>query len=285
MHKSDPKTLVSTNWLAEKLGDPNLRILDASWYLPAMKRDPIADFRDAHIPGAVFFDIDAIADQSTDLPHMMPSAEMFCSRVQAMGIGDGNQIVVYDGSGLMSAARVWWLFRAMGIDQIAVLDGGFPKWRSEGRPIADTVATKTSRHFTPHRNVDMVRDRAAVAAAEQSGDTEIIDARPPGRFRGEDPEPRAGLRSGHIPNSRNVFFKDLLNQNGTLKSSDDMRAIFKAAGVDLSKPAITTCGSGVTAAVLNLALEIIGHDKNSLYDGSWADWGLPGDTRVATGDA
>lgn len=285
MALDDPRTLVSTDWLAAHLGDPDLRILDGSWYLPAAGRDPRAEYDDAHIPGARFFDIDEISDQRSDLPHMVPPVEKFMSRMRAMGIGDGHQVVVYDGAGLNSAARVWWLFKLMGQENIAVLDGGLPKWTSEGRPIEDMEPIVRDRHMTVRVQNRLVRDVTQVSAASKLRDHEIIDARSAGRFRGDEPEPREGLRLGHIPGSRNVPFSTLLNDDGTMKPVDELRAVFEAAGVDLSKPAITTCGSGVTAAILALALERMGKVDWSLYDGSWAEWGAFPTVPVATGDA
>ncbi len=280
----DPKTLVSTGWLAAHLNDPDLRIIDGSYYLPDMGRDARSEYEAAHIPGARFFDIDSISDQRSEVPHMAPPVEKFMSRMRAMGIGDGHQVVAYDGAGLFSAARVWWTFRLMGKTDVAVLDGGFPKWQAEGHPVEDMPPVMRDRHMTASRQNNLVRDVTQVAAAAKLGDHEIIDARSPGRFRGEEPEPRAGLRAGHIPGSKNVPYRALLNEDGTMKGPDDLRAVFEAAGVDLAKPAITTCGSGVTAAILALALERIGRDRWSLYDGSWAEWGMYNDLKVATGE-
>ena len=283
--QDDPKTLVSTEWLHAHLKDPDLRILDGSYYLPQMGRDPRAEYDAAHIPNARFFDIDDVADHGSDLPHMVPPVEKFMSRMRAMGVGDGHQVVVYDGMGLFSAARVWWLFKLMGQNNIAVLDGGLPKWQAEGRPVEDLPPVIRDRHMTVRRQNQMVKDVTQVSAASKLGDHEIIDARSPGRFRGEEPEPRVGLRPGHIPGSKNVCFKDLLNADQTMKNPVEMRQIFEAAGVDFNKPAITTCGSGVTAAVLSLGLERIGKTDHSLYDGSWSEWGMFPTVPVATGDA
>ena len=281
----DPKTLVSTDWLAEHMKDPDLRILDASTYLPGVDRDGRTEYDTVHISGARFFDIDDVSDGRSDLPHMVPPIEKFMSRVRAMGVGDGHQIVVYDGSGLFSAARVWWLFRLMGQDNIAVLDGGLPKWIAEGREVEDLAPVIRDRHMTVRFQNQMVRDVTQVSSASKLGTSQIVDARAAARFRGEAPEPREGLRSGHIPNSRNVPFTDLLNDDKTMKTPDQTRAIFESAGVDLKKPIITTCGSGVTAAVLGLALERMGHDMWSLYDGSWTEWGMFPTVPVATGEA
>ncbi len=279
----DPKTLVSTHWLAAHLKDPDLRILDASWYLPGSDRNARAEYDAAHIPGARFFDIDENSDQRSNLPHMAPPPEKFISRMRAMGVGDGHQVVVYDGAGLYSAARVWWLFRLMGKMDVAVLDGGFPKWQAEGREIEDMAPILRDRHMTISRQHHLVKDVTQVAHAAKLAEAEIIDARPAPRFRGEAPEPRPGLRLGHIPESKNVPFSTVLNADGTMKSAPDLRAVFQASGVDLAKPAITTCGSGVTAAVLSLALERIGHRNHALYDGSWAEWGMFDDLAVEKG--
>lgn len=285
MASDDPKTLVSTEWLAAHLKDPDLRVLDASWYLPDMARDARAEYDAAHIPGARFFDIDDISDQRSELPHMVPTVEKFMSRMRKMGVGDGHQVVVYDGAGIFSAARVWWMFRLFGKADIAVLDGGFPKWQAEGHAVEDLPPVVRDRHMTTSRQNHMIKDVTQVAAASKLGDYMIIDARAPERFRGETPEPREGLRSGHIPNARNVFYRDVLNPDGTMKSAPVLEEIFRKAGVDLSKPAITTCGSGVTAAVLALALERIGKTDHAIYDGSWSEWGMYADLPIATGEA
>ncbi|MEO0654507.1 MAG: 3-mercaptopyruvate sulfurtransferase [Pseudomonadota bacterium] len=279
----DPKTLVSTAWLAAHLSDPDLRVLDGSYYLADMGRDAKAEYDAAHIPGARFFDIDEISDHRSELPHMVPPVEKFMSRMRAMGVGDGHQVVVYDGAGLFSAARVWWLFRLMGKTDVAVLDGGFPKWQAEGHPIEDMPPIVRDRHMTVTRQNHLVRDVTQVAAASKLRDHEIIDARSPSRFTGEEQEARPGLRSGHIPGSKNVHYRTLLNDDGTMKDVDGLRAVFAAAEVDLSKPIITTCGSGVTAAILYLALERMGQDRVSLYDGSWSEWGRYDELKVETG--
>ncbi len=281
--QDDPKTLVSTDWLAAHLRDPDLRILDASWYLSDAGRDPKAEYAAGHIPGARFFDIDEIAEHRSALPHMAPPSEKFISRLRAMGVGDGHQVVVYDGAGILSAPRVWWTFRLMGKTDVAVLDGGLPKWRAEGREIEDMGPIIRDRHMTVQRQAGLVKDVTQVAAASKLGDWEIVDARSAARFRGEAPEPRPGLRAGHIPGAKNVPYQSLLTPEGTLLPPEALRAAFEAAGVDLKKPVISSCGSGITACVLDLALERIGHRAHAVYDGSWAEWGMYGDLRVAKG--
>ncbi|WP_375551304.1 3-mercaptopyruvate sulfurtransferase [Rhodophyticola porphyridii] len=283
MSADDPKTLVSTDWLAAHLNDPDLRVIDASYYLADMGRDARAEYEAAHIPGARFFDIDEISDHRSKLPHMAPPVEKFMSRMRAMGIGDGHQVVVYDGLGLFSAARVWWLFRLMGKTDIAVLDGGFPKWQAEGRETEDMPPVLRDRHITVQRQAHLVKDVTQVASASKLGDWQIVDARSPSRFRGEEPEARPGLRAGHIPGAMNVHYATLLNPDGTMKSGDALRSAFEGAGVDLEKRVITTCGSGVTAAILMLGLERLGHRDVALYDGSWAEWGQFEQLKVATG--
>lgn len=283
MPTSDPTLLVSTEWLAERLTAPDIRILDGSLYLPTEGKDGRALYDEAHIPNARFFDIDEIADEHSPLPHMLPPMEKFVSKVRKMGIGDGHRVVVYDQQGIYSAARVWWMFRVFGHEDVAVLDGGLPKWQAEGHPVDDEPVDPKERHFTGRRNAGMVRDVTQMARAVKLGDEQIVDARAPGRFRGEEAEPRKGLRSGHIPGSMNVHFRTLLNDDQTMKDPDSLRATFEAAGVDLTRPVVTSCGSGVTAGILSLALARIGHNRNAVYDGSWVEWGAYPDLPIETG--
>lgn len=278
---ADP--LVSTAWLAEHLDAPDVRIIDASWYFPHEEKDPRAEYALAHIPGAVFFDIDEIADETSDLPHMLPSPVKFASRMRKLGLGDGSRMVVYDQHGLRSAARVWWTFRAMGHEDVVVLDGGLPKWIAEGRPIEDMIPPPRERHFTVRYTNDLVRDLNQVKRALESGREQVVDARPPGRFTGEQPEPRAGLRGGHMPGARTLPAGSLLAPDGTMKSADQLAADFAKAGVDIHKPVVATCGSGLTACIIALAMARLGHDRTAVYDGSWTEWGGRDDTEVVTG--
>jgi thiosulfate/3-mercaptopyruvate sulfurtransferase len=271
--------LVSTEWLAERLRDPAVSVVDGSYFLPTQKRDAHAEYRAGHIPGAVFFDIEAVSDHSTDLPHMLPGTTQFSEVVGQLGIGDGDTVVVYDSTGLFSAPRVWWTFRIFGAKSVYILDGGLPKWKAEGRP-TETGDTKcTAKTFTAEMNVGAVAMLDDVRLAQAGDDTQIVDARSAERFAGKAPEPRPGLRSGHIPRSFNVPYDRLL-ENGRLVSRDRITAAFTSAGVDLDKPIITTCGSGVTAAILTFALDSIGKEPQRLYDGSWAEWGSRPDLPV-----
>jgi thiosulfate/3-mercaptopyruvate sulfurtransferase len=263
--------LVSTQWLAEHLGE--VRVVDASWYMPAEKRQPATEFEAGHIPGAVFFDIDGIADHATDLPHMLPSPGEFSAAVGKLGIGDGETVVVYDGSGIFSAPRVWWALKAMGHDTVKVLDGGFPKWKREGRKVETGPAVAQKKFFTAIPKPALKRDFAAVMDIVKDKTAQMVDARSASRFTGEEKEPRAGLRSGHMPGAANVHFRALIEDDGTLKPREALRAVFEKAGVDLARPIVTTCGSGLTAAILMLALDEIGAADVALYDGSWTEWG------------
>ena len=282
--ENDPKVLVSTDWLSSRLSDPEIRILDATWYLPNVDRDAKAEYDQSHIPNARFFDIDDVSDHRSDLPHMVPPVEKFMSKVRKLGVGDGHQIIIYDSHGLFSAARVWWLFKVMGQKNVAVLDGGLPKWLREGRTVDSSPPLIRDRHMFVKYHDEMVKDVTQVSSASKLGDFEILDARSAGRFRGEEPEPRPGLRAGHIPGSKNIFYGDLLNEDGTLKSQDELVEHFKAKAVNLDKPVITSCGSGVTAAIINLALDRIGKTDHALYDGSWTEWGMYPTVPVETGD-
>ncbi len=276
--------IASTAWLAEHLTSPDIAIVDASWHMPAAGRNARAEFNQARIPGAQFFDIDEIADTETTLPHMLPSAEKFASRMRKMGIGDGKRVICYDSVGLFSAARAWWMFRVFGHEDVAVLDGGLPKWIAEGRSLDEGPPLKPQeRHFTARYQSMMVRDKADVLAAVKTGAAQVADARSPGRFRAEEPEPRPGVRGGHMPGAGNVHYATLLNSEGTLKPKTELAKVFAAAGIDIAKPVITSCGSGVTAAILTLGLTILNAGDHALYDGSWIEWGSAPDTPVATG--
>lgn len=276
--------LVSTEWLAERLGDDGVAPVDGSWHLPDAERDGEAEYLERHIPGAVFFDINAVADTSSGLPHMLPSPEVFSDAVGKLGIDDGMTVVAYDGSGLFSAARVWWTFRAMGVEKVFVLDGGFPKWLAEGRPIERGPSARPPKSFTARFDAGAAKTADDVAATIASGSAQVLDARPAARFRGEAPEPRPGLASGHIPGSLNLPSGAIVGPDGRLAEEEELRRAFAVAGVDLSKPVVTTCGSGVTASILALALEAVGGKLEGVYDGSWAEWGAGG-RPVATGPA
>ena len=265
--------LVSTEWLAGHLNAPDVRVVDASWYLPDAKRDPKAEYAEAHIPGAVYFDIDAISDATSPYPHMLPPPEKFAARVRKLGLGDGHRIVIYDGAGLFSAARVWWMFRAMGHEEVFVLDGGFPKWRAEGRATEDLAPVHRERHFTPRPNHLILRDTAQLVENLTSKREQVVDARGAARFNAIEPEPRPGVRGGHIPGAKNLHYQKLINPDGTLRKPDALAAAFREAGVDIAKPVVASCGSGVTAAIILLALKAMGAGDGALYDGSWAEWG------------
>ncbi len=278
-------SLVSTQWLAGQIGAPDLRVIDATWFLPAQGRDARAEFERAHIPGAIFLDLDAASQPDTALPHMMPDAARFASRMRALGLGDHERIVVYDNSPLHSAARVWWMLRGFGARAVAMLDGGFQKWTAEERPTEGGVTTARPGHFTPRAEPSWIIDKAALLPLVGAGSHEIVDARPAARFAGADPEPRPGLACGHIPGARSLPQDRLFNPDNTFKRGGELRAAFTEAGVDLAKPMVTTCGSGVTAAVLLLGAHLLGKDDVRLYDGSWSEWGSDPATPKETGTA
>jgi thiosulfate/3-mercaptopyruvate sulfurtransferase len=273
---------VTAEWLEEHLSAPDLVVVDGSWYLPAHQRDPRAEYAAGHIPGAVFFDIDGIVDASSGLPHMLPRPEDFAREAGALGIGDGMRIVVYDGAGLFSAPRVWWTFRTFGAPEVSILEGGAPAWRAAERPWTDEPTRRRPAVFTPRLDHSAIADLAAVESALSTGSAQVVDARPGDRFRGEAPEPRPGVRSGHMPGALNVPAASIV-ADGRLKPAGEIEAAFRSAGVDLDRPVITSCGSGVTAAILAVGLETIGRPIRSLYDGSWTEWGSRDDKPVATG--
>jgi thiosulfate/3-mercaptopyruvate sulfurtransferase len=275
--------LVFADWLAEHLGEPGLVILDGSWHMPADGRDAKADYAAGHIPGAVFFDIDEIADHTTDLPHMLPAPAAFATAARRLGVEPGSTVVVYDSVGIFSAPRVWWEFRAMGHVNVAVLDGGLRSWIAEGHPVETGWREPAHGEFKAHATPALVADKARVADVLASGGAQVVDARSAARFRGEAPEPRPGVRQGHMPGAKNAHYASLVTADGTLKPPEALRAAFDAAGVDLAAPIVTTCGSGITAAILALALAVLGRDDAAIYDGSWTEWGGAADTPVVTG--
>ena len=277
-------SLVSIDWLAQRLGSPGLRVVDASWYLPTDPRRVAEGYAAAHIRGAVFFDLDVSSDQHTPLPHMLPAAAEFSRRMGALGLSDADDIVVYDGSGTnLSAPRAWWMFRVFGHRATAVLDGGFGAWRAAGLPVESGVVTPAGGTFTARLDAAHVRDLAAMRANIDTAREQVIDARSTGRFTAAAPEPRPGLRGGHIPGSLSVPYTDVVTPNGTVRPPDELRRLFAAAGADLSRPIVVSCGSGTTACSLALALDLLGAANVSVYDGSWTEWGGRPDTPVETG--
>ena len=279
---ADP--VVTCAWLAERLDAPDIRVVDATWFLPGDQRNAKQLYEQRRIPGAVFFGIDDIADHDTDLPHMLPRPEAFASRMRKLGIGYGMRVVVYDAQGIFSAARVWWTFRVMGHDDVAVLDGGFPAWERGGYPIEEGPPRQLKeRHFTARMRTDLVRDLSDMQRIVAGGKTPMFDARPAPRFRGEAPEPRAGLKSGHMPGATSIPSGSLVDENGMLRSREELERIFNNAGADMSRPAVCSCGSGITAAIIALALARLGRWDAAVYDGSWAEWGARDDTAIVTG--
>jgi thiosulfate/3-mercaptopyruvate sulfurtransferase len=278
--------LVSTEWLAERLGLPGIVVVDGSSYLPTSGRDAAAEYAAGHIPGAVFFNVDRTSDSRSPLPHMMPQPEAFAARMAELGIGDDDHAVVYDGSGAnLSAPRVWWMLRTMGHDRVSVLDGGIGLWRKEGRPVETGIARRAPARFTPRPRPRAVRGVEEVRAVVESGTEQVVDMRSAGRFAGREPEPRPGLRGGHIPGSHNLPYNELVGPDGRVLPADRLRERIAAAGIDPSRPVIATCGSGVSACALILALHLLGRDDVALYDGAWTEWGGRTDTPVDSGPA
>lgn len=276
------KFIVSADWVEQRLGTPDLRLVDASWYLPAQNRDGAPEYAAGHLPGAVFFDQDAIADHTSGLPHTIPSPDMFALEVGRLGISDTDTIVVYDGPGIFTAPRVWWMFRAMGAKTVYVMDGGIDGWKREGRPLETDLPEPEPATFRTRFDPTAVTGFEEMRGIVSTGAKQVADARGAGRFTGEEAEPRAGMRSGHMPGARSTPVT-AFSEGGRLKDLAGLKAVFDAAGVDLSKPVVTSCGSGVTAAVITLALHSLGHEDNTLYDGSWSEWGGRDDTPVVTG--
>ncbi|PRX10334.1 UNVERIFIED_ORG: thiosulfate/3-mercaptopyruvate sulfurtransferase [Martelella mediterranea] len=281
---AESRYIVSPEWVAGRLNRSGFSVIDASWYLPAHNRDGKAEYAEGHIPGAVFFDQDAIADTTTGLPHSLPAPEFFAVEMGKRGISETDTIVVYDGPGIFAAPRVWWMLKIMGAGDVYVLNGGFDGWKAEGRPVETTVPTPQPATFTPDFQAHRVTSFEAMREVVASGKSQIADARGAGRFEAVEPEPRPGMRSGHMPGAKNLP-ATAFSENGRFRSNDELRAMFAEAGIDLDQPVVTSCGSGVTAAIITLALESLGHTDNSLYDGSWSQWGGRDDTEIVTGKA
>jgi thiosulfate/3-mercaptopyruvate sulfurtransferase len=280
-----PQALVSTEWLAAHLDDPAVTVLDASFKLPGVTPTAIEDYARAHIPGAVYFDVDQVADHANPLPHMLPRPDEFARIVGGLGVGDGQKIVVYDAAGI-AATRAWWMLRAMGHPDVAVLDGGLRTWRAEGRPVTDAVPRPAARRFTPRFDAALVRDRAQLLANLERKREQVVDARAPARFAGSAPEPRPGLRAGHIPGAVNLPWEELSDRKtGVMLPADALEARLRRAGLAPEKPVVASCGSGVSACVVAFALHLVGWPEAAVYDGSWSEWGMPGETPVATGPA
>jgi thiosulfate/3-mercaptopyruvate sulfurtransferase len=281
-----PEALVGSDWLAAHLADPHVRVVDGSFKLPGITPTAREDYDRGHIPDAVFFDIDDICEPGTSLPHMIPAPELFARKIGALGIGDDDRVVVYDGAGLSSAGRAWWMLRLFGHHSVAILDGGLPKWKAEGRPLETAIPSPQRGTFTARFDPALVRDKAALTGNLATRHEQVVDARAAGRFDGTAPEARPGLRSGHIPGSRSLPYERVtVPATHQLKSAEELTRLFREAGVALDRPIVTSCGSGVTACALAFALHLIGHPGAAVYDGSWSEWGLPGDTPVETGPA
>jgi len=280
MQSRRAETLIATEALHQLLGQTNVKVVDASWYMPAEKRDPHKEYAEGHIPGAAYFDIDVIADRSIPLPHMFPGAELFAAEVGKLGIANDDRVVCYDGGKMTAAGRAWWMFRAFGHKRVQILDGGFAKWRAENRPVEEKSRPVEPTHYRATFEPSLVRNVEDMLRLAGDGSEQILDARSAGRFAGTEPEPRAGLRSGHMPGARNLPYPELLNPDGTLKSDLDLATALRAAGIDPEGPVVASCGSGVSATVPLLALHVLGADRLALYDGSWSEWGGRSDTPV-----